>query len=167
MDAAKVVVHMKQIQHSDVIFELLAESIRQPCEPPHIHPHVEILSLNVGRADMLRPAIQKSMSLLCASIAVNVQTSPQIPASILATVTFFCLHPTNDQISSTCTRFAVTLRTMRSWYSMQAAPTATRSRRTAPLDTPVRRTVERTEQPSTSAERTATFFSKLLTFAMI
>jgi hypothetical protein len=30
-----------------------------------------------------------------------------------------------------------------------------------------RRTVERTEQPSTRAERTATFFSKLITLAMI
>jgi hypothetical protein len=54
MNAAKVVVHMKQGQHSDVIFELLTEGVRQPGEPPHIHPHVEVLSLNVGRADMLR-----------------------------------------------------------------------------------------------------------------
>src|ERR1035438_2716852 len=53
MYAAKVVVHMKQRQHSDVIFELLAESIGKPSEPPHVHAHVEILSLNIGRADVL------------------------------------------------------------------------------------------------------------------
>ena len=54
VDANEVVVHMEQSQHSDVIFQLLAEGVRQPGEPPHIHPHVEILSLNVRRADMLR-----------------------------------------------------------------------------------------------------------------
>src|ERR1039457_2943948 len=54
VDAAKVIVHMKQRQHSDMIFKLLTEGVRQPGEPPHVHPHVEILSLNVGRADMLR-----------------------------------------------------------------------------------------------------------------
>ena len=54
MNAAEVVVHMKQRQHSDVIFELLTEGIRQPGEPAHVHPHVEILSLDVGRADVLR-----------------------------------------------------------------------------------------------------------------
>src|ERR1039458_6953458 len=54
MDAAEVVVHMKQRQHSDVIFKFLTESIRQSSETPHVHPLVKILSLNVGRADMLR-----------------------------------------------------------------------------------------------------------------
>src|ERR1017187_2844464 len=54
MDADEVVVHMEQRQHSDMVFELLTEGIRQPGEPPHVHPHVEILSLNVGRADVLR-----------------------------------------------------------------------------------------------------------------
>src|ERR1022692_622024 len=54
VDANEVVVHMEQSQHSDVIFQFLAEGVRQPGEPPHTHPHVEILSLNVRRADMLR-----------------------------------------------------------------------------------------------------------------
>lgn len=54
MNAAEVVVHMKQCQHSDVIFELLTEGIGQPGEPPHVHPHIKILSFNVRRADMLR-----------------------------------------------------------------------------------------------------------------
>src|ERR1035441_3899019 len=100
-------------------------------------------------------------------MAVNVQTSPQIPASNLASVTFFCLHPTKDQISSTCTRLAATLRIARSWYSAQAAPMLTSKRRMAPFDTPVSRDVERTEHPSTSAEMTATFFAVLITFAII
>ena len=77
------------------------------------------------------------------------------------------LHPTNDQISSTFTRLAATLRSARSWYSVQAVPTLTSRRRTAPFDTPVIRTVERTEQPSTSAEITAIFFAMLITFGII
>ena len=54
MDAAEVVVHMEQSQHSDVIFELLTEGVCQSGEPPHVHSHGEILSLNVRRADVLR-----------------------------------------------------------------------------------------------------------------
>ena len=54
MNAAEIVVHMKQSQHSDVIFELLTEGIGQPGEAPHVHPHVEIRPLNVRRADVLR-----------------------------------------------------------------------------------------------------------------
>src|ERR1039458_7010524 len=53
MNAAEIAMHMEQRQHSDVIFELLAKGVRQPGEASHIHPHIEILSLNVGRADML------------------------------------------------------------------------------------------------------------------
>jgi hypothetical protein len=34
MDANEIVVHMKQRQHSDVIFEILTEGVRQPGEPP-------------------------------------------------------------------------------------------------------------------------------------
>jgi hypothetical protein len=52
MDANEIVVHMKQGQHSDVIFELLAEGVSQPGEAPHIHPHVKVLPFNVGRADV-------------------------------------------------------------------------------------------------------------------
>jgi hypothetical protein len=54
VDADEVVVHMKQRQHSDVIFEFLTKGISQPSEPAHVHPHVEILSFNVRRADVLR-----------------------------------------------------------------------------------------------------------------
>ena len=53
MNAAEIAMHMEQRQHSDVIFELLAKGVRQPGEASHVHPHIEILSLNVGRADML------------------------------------------------------------------------------------------------------------------
>src|ERR1035441_7093831 len=48
----EVVVHMEQGNHSDVIVELLAERISQPSEAPHVHSHVEILSLNVAGADV-------------------------------------------------------------------------------------------------------------------
>ncbi len=80
--------------------------------------------------------------------------------------TFFCLQPTNDQISSTCTRLALTFRTTLLWNSVQAVPTLTSKRRIAPLETPVMRDVDRTEHPSTSAVMTATFFAILITFAM-
>ena len=50
MHATEVVVHMKQREHSDVIIELLAEGVRQPSEPPHIHPHVEILPFDIGQS---------------------------------------------------------------------------------------------------------------------
>src|ERR1035441_4218450 len=53
MNAAKVVVCMKQRKHGDVVFELLTEGVRQPGEAPHIHPHVEVLPLHVACADML------------------------------------------------------------------------------------------------------------------
>src|SRR6266567_1317713 len=59
MNPREVVVHVKQGDHSDVILNLLTEGVRQSCKSPHVHPHVEILSLNVagryvlliGRAD--------------------------------------------------------------------------------------------------------------------
>jgi hypothetical protein len=48
MYAHEVVVHVKQSDHSDMVFQLLAEGICQPSEPPHIHSHIEILSLDVA-----------------------------------------------------------------------------------------------------------------------
>ena len=52
MHTRKVVMHVKQRDHRDVIIELLAEGIRQAGEAPHIHPHVEILALHIAGADM-------------------------------------------------------------------------------------------------------------------
>jgi len=54
----------------------------------------------------------------------------------------------------------------RSWYSAQAVPTSASSRRMAPLATPVMREVERTEQPSTNADITATSFSMPRLYAL-
>ena len=52
MHAAKVVVHVEQRNHRDVIVELLAEGIRQPSEAAHIHSHVEILALHKTGGDV-------------------------------------------------------------------------------------------------------------------
>src|SRR5882757_2801257 len=52
MYSREVVVHVKQSDHRDVVFDLLAERIRQPGEAAHIHPHVEILSLYIARGNM-------------------------------------------------------------------------------------------------------------------
>jgi hypothetical protein len=38
-----------------VVLCLLGEGIRQPREPAHVHPHREVLALDVRRADVLRP----------------------------------------------------------------------------------------------------------------
>ena len=50
---AEVVVHVKQRDHGDVVVKLLAESVSQPSEPPHIHPHVEVLSFHIAGADVV------------------------------------------------------------------------------------------------------------------
>jgi hypothetical protein len=39
-------------QGVDVVVHLLAESIGQPAEPLHRHPHREVMPLDMGRADM-------------------------------------------------------------------------------------------------------------------
>lgn len=43
----KVVVHMKQRDHSDVVLKLFAECVRQASEAAHVHPHVEVLPFDV------------------------------------------------------------------------------------------------------------------------
>src|ERR1035437_5069288 len=52
MNPDKVVVHMKQSNHRDVVVQLLTEGVRQASEPAHIHPHVEILTLHIAGADV-------------------------------------------------------------------------------------------------------------------
>jgi len=52
VDAKEIVVRMEQSQHLDVILELLTEGVRKPGEATHVHPHVEILPFDGGRADM-------------------------------------------------------------------------------------------------------------------
>jgi hypothetical protein len=48
--------------HVRVVFELLAERIRQPSEPPHAHPHREVRPLSIGRADVLRIGVAGDLS---------------------------------------------------------------------------------------------------------
>ena len=53
MHARKIVVHVEQRNHCDVIVELLAEGIRQASEAPHVHPHVEVLTFHEAGRDVL------------------------------------------------------------------------------------------------------------------
>src|ERR1035437_9462104 len=50
VNPAKVVVHVKQSDHCDVVLDLLAEGVCQPGEAPHVHSHVEILPFHVAGA---------------------------------------------------------------------------------------------------------------------
>ena len=52
MNAAKVVVHVEQRNHGDVIVQLLAERARQAREAPHVHPHVESLPFHETGRDV-------------------------------------------------------------------------------------------------------------------
>jgi hypothetical protein len=54
MNPREVMMNMKQRERVHVVFNALAERICQACKPAHLHSHVEILSLNVAGADMLR-----------------------------------------------------------------------------------------------------------------
>ena len=47
MDAAKVVVREVQGGRRFQVFQLLTESVGQPGQSPHAHPHGEILPLDV------------------------------------------------------------------------------------------------------------------------
>ena len=44
----EVVVHMEQRDHGNVIIELLAKGIRQAREASHVHPHVQVLALDLN-----------------------------------------------------------------------------------------------------------------------
>jgi hypothetical protein len=52
MNPRKVVVHVEQGDHRDVIVDLLRESIGQASEPAHVHPHVEVLAFNLTGRDV-------------------------------------------------------------------------------------------------------------------
>ena len=54
---AKVVVHVKQRNHRDVIVDLFRESIGQTSEAPHVHSHVEILPFDVAGRHVSRIGI--------------------------------------------------------------------------------------------------------------
>ncbi len=54
MNPAEVVVGEMQRQGSLEVRQLLAEGVRQPDEPPALHPDGQVLSLDVGCRDMPR-----------------------------------------------------------------------------------------------------------------
>jgi hypothetical protein len=53
MNTPKVMVHVKQRDHRNVIVQLLAERIRKARKPAHLHSHVEILALDVAGRNVL------------------------------------------------------------------------------------------------------------------
>ena len=52
MDANEVVDHEVQGEHGDVVLDLLGEGVGEPGEPPVPHPNRQVLTLDVGRADV-------------------------------------------------------------------------------------------------------------------
>src|ERR1700690_4633412 len=109
---------------------------------------------SVAQPASLCPTSQEQTTFLSASMATQVHTSPQIRFSTIGGVTFFCLAPTKDQISSTWTRLQERFTRVLFMYSEQAAPSSTSSFAIVFLATPVMRTVARIELPSTSAATT-------------
>ena len=53
VNPAEVVVHEVEGDRRDVVLQLLAEGVGQAREPPHAHPHGEVLPLHVARGDVL------------------------------------------------------------------------------------------------------------------
>ena len=53
MNPDKVVVHVVDGESRDVVLDFLRKRIRQPGESGHLHPHGEILALDVAGGDML------------------------------------------------------------------------------------------------------------------
>src|SRR4029079_17376329 len=47
VDAAEIVEHEIERNRVNVVVELLAESVREPGEPPHGHAHGEVLALDI------------------------------------------------------------------------------------------------------------------------
>src|SRR6266568_6160189 len=101
-------------------------------------------------------------SFVSASMAVHVHASP---ASGLRSRmdgsfwTVFFFAPTNDQISSHCTRFASTLRTISSWNAPQTVPASAKSLLTVLIETSATRETDRMELPSQSSERICARFA--------
>jgi hypothetical protein len=83
-----------------------------------------------------------------ASIAVQVQVSPAPSTGFFIAKTFFCFAAVNDQISSTCTRRALTCLTFSSWNAAHALPASARSFETVLIDTSHTREIDRMDDPS-------------------
>jgi len=60
MNAHKVVVHVEQRNRVHVILSFLAESVSQASEAPHVHPHGEVLALDVAGRNMLLVGVAKN-----------------------------------------------------------------------------------------------------------
>src|SRR5262249_44727703 len=101
-----------------------------------------------------------TISLLSASSAVQVHTSPAPSTGFFMFGTFFCLAAQNDQISSTCTRLETTPRTFSSWKAAHASPASTSILPTVLMLTSTTREIDRMETPSQSIERIWTRFAR-------
>ena len=66
MDACEVVVHVVERDGRFVVLDLLGETVGQPREPAHTHPHGEVLPLHVARTDELFFGLAKADDLLAA-----------------------------------------------------------------------------------------------------
>src|ERR1700682_2077045 len=53
MNPREVVVHVMQTDRVSKVLDLLGEGVGEACKTTHPHTHREVLSLNVGRADLL------------------------------------------------------------------------------------------------------------------
>lgn len=54
MNPRGIVVHAEQRDGVHVVLDLFGERVGKPGESPHVHPHREVLALDIGRADVRR-----------------------------------------------------------------------------------------------------------------
>src|SRR5882672_2979867 len=52
MNLGEVIEHVVKRNGAGVIVDLLAESVSQPSKAPHVHPHREVLALDVASRNM-------------------------------------------------------------------------------------------------------------------
>ena len=84
MNSAEIVVGEVQRDSSFQVRQLFAESICEPCQPAKLHPHREVLALNVRRADMV------GIGIAAANFGYNLHDWPwgvprlRIPLTIVA-----------------------------------------------------------------------------------
>jgi hypothetical protein len=53
MESNKVIIDDMNLNHSDMVLELLGKGIRQARKAPHAHPHCQVVAFDIGGADML------------------------------------------------------------------------------------------------------------------
>jgi hypothetical protein len=66
MHSAKVVVHVEQRDHRDMVVQLFAEGVRQASEAAHVHPHVEILTFHETGRDVFLIRVADNFDALSA-----------------------------------------------------------------------------------------------------